>query len=320
MDWKVPSILSIIISMLVIGILIGVATIVISSEIKTLIADISLQSGKINGKFMALQNAVSSRFNLDANTIAGYLAEAKNKLMVFGENIASGAVTATTSFMGSVVLIIIFVFCFLLYNTSFRDFGFALMGTEKHEEATSLINHIQKLVQNYLLGLITVTFIIGTLNSIGLLIIGVDHAIFFAFFAGLLTIIPYIGITIGAGLTFIYLLLTKDSALPAFGALAIMLTVQVLESNLITPRIVGKKVSINPFVAITVLLIGSALWGIPGMALSIPLTAIFKLLFDARPNTKAFGYFLGSEFTDDKTSPFKLFGVKEPKLPKAHKK
>src|SRR5579863_5607029 len=48
MDWKVPSILSIIISMLLIGILIGAATIVISSEIKTLIADISLQSAKIN--------------------------------------------------------------------------------------------------------------------------------------------------------------------------------------------------------------------------------------------------------------------------------
>jgi predicted PurR-regulated permease PerM len=169
-------------------------------------------------------------------------------------------------------------------------------------------------------GLLTVTFIIGTLNSIGLLILGVDHAVFFAFFAGLLTIIPYIGISIGAGLTFVYLLLTKDSSLPAFGALAIMISVQVLESNLVTPRVVGKKVSINPFVAISVLLVGSALWGIPGMALSIPLTAILKLLFDSRPHTKAFGYFLGSEFTDDKTTPFKFFGMKEPKPPKPHKK
>jgi len=97
-----------------------------------------------------------------------------------------------------------------------------------------------------------------------------------------------------------------------------------MESNLITPKVVGSKVSLNPFIAMGALLVGGELWGIPGMALSIPITAILKLLLDVRPQTKAFGYFLGSEFIDDKTSPFKLFGKKDPKPPPAphphHKK
>ena len=319
-DWKMPSILSVVITMLLVVILIITATVIISSEIKTVVADIGGQSSKINEKFVLLQNYISSHFNMDAATIDNYISQAKDKLLGLSGNFASGAISTTTNFMSNLALIIIYIFCFLLYNRSFRDFAFALMGTEKHEEATSLINHVQRLVQNYLLGLGTVILIIGTLNSIGLLIVGVDHAIFFAFFAAMLTIIPYIGISIGALLPITYCLLTRDTVWPAVGVVGVLMTVQFLESNFITPKVVGSKVSVNPFVAIVALLIGGELWGLPGMALSIPLTAILKLLFDSRPQTKAFGYFLGSEFTDDKTSPFKLFGVKEPKPPKPHKK
>ena len=64
--------------------------------------------------------------------------------------------------------------------------------------------------------------------------------------------------------------------------------------------------SVNPFVAIVALIIGGELWGLIGMALSIPLTAILKLLLDSQPNTQAFGYFLGSEFTHTKTVPAKV--------------
>jgi predicted PurR-regulated permease PerM len=194
------------------------------------------------------------------------------------------------------------------------------MGNERHDEATSIISHIQKLVQHYLLGLLTVILIIGTCNTIGLVIIGVDHALFFAFFAAMLTVIPYIGIFIGASLPVAYVLLTRDSAWPAIGVLGVFLTVQFLESNFITPKIVGSRVSVNPFVAIVALLIGAEIWGIPGMLLSIPLTAILKLLLDLRPGTKALGYFLGSEFTDKKNDPFKFFGKQDTDQTEAPKK
>ena len=314
-DWKVPRVLSVIISLLLIAAVITLISMLVSTQIKSLVSDIEGKGSKINEKFLAMQNSVSSHLDLDSTTVNSYIAEGKTKLMLLGEVAATGAVAATTSFLGTFALIIIFIFCFLLYHNSFRDFAFSLLRTETYEKANSLIVRVQKLVQNYLVGLFTVTCIIGTLNSIGLLIIGVDHAIFFAFLAGMLAIIPYIGITIGASIAFIYLLLTRDTALPAFGAAGIMIFVQIMESNLITPKVVGSKVSLNPFIAMAALLVGGELWGIPGMALSIPVTAILKLLLDARPQTKTFGYFLGSEFVDDNASPFKLVGKREPKLP-----
>lgn len=315
--WKFPAILSVIVTMLLVIILMLVTTAIITTQVRAVVYDIGHASGTINAKLIALQSYISNNFHLDDVTLANYVSIAKDKLMVVGEGVASGAISTTTDFMSNVALIVIFIFCFLLYNTSFRDFAFALMGDERHNEGALIINNIQRLVQNYLVGLLTVILIIGTLNSIGLLIIGVDHAIFFAFFAAMLTVIPYIGITIGASFTAIYLLLTKDTMLPAFGALGIMISVQLLESNFITPKIVGSKVSVNPFVAVTALLVGGELWGIPGMALSIPITAVVKLLMDVRPQTKAFGYFLGSEFTDKKTDPSTLFGKQDsPEPPK----
>ncbi len=318
--WKFPTILAVVVSMLVVVIVIVTATFIISKEITQVVNDVSSVSGKINEKIASLQNQITTHFNIDSATLTNWLNMLRDKLISISGNVASGALSTTTGFMSTFILVIVFVFCFLLYNQSLRDFAFALLQSERRDEASSLINNIQKLVQHYLLGLLTVIFIIGTLNSIGLIIMGVNHALFFAFFAAMLTVIPYIGIFIGASLPVIYCLLTKDSPWSAVGVLAVFLTVQFSESNFITPKIVGSRVSVNPFIAIVVLLVGGAIWGAPGMILSIPLTAILKLMLDTRPNTRAFGYFLGSEFTDSKTDPYKLFSKKEPGPPAPSKK
>jgi predicted PurR-regulated permease PerM len=59
------------------------------------------------------------------------------------------------------------------------------------------------------------------------------------------------------------------------------------------PKIVASKVKINALVSIIVVLIGGALWGIAGMFLAIPLTAIIKVIFDRIPSLKPFGFLLG---------------------------
>jgi predicted PurR-regulated permease PerM len=69
--------------------------------------------------------------------------------------------------------------------------------------------------------------------------------------------------------------------------------VQFLEGNFITPNIVGSKVSVNPLAAIIALLIGGMLWGPAGMILSIPFTAIIKVVFDHVDSLEPFGFLLG---------------------------
>ena len=314
--WKVPGVLSVIITMLLVLILMVASVIFISAELKSVLSDLNGVSAKMSEKLGRLQTYMAEHWQVEDATFTSWIANAKMKLMSYSGDLLSGTINTTTTIFSTMVLIAVYVFCFLLYNRDFKDFAFALMETEKRNEATDIIGDIQKLVQHYLLGMLTVIFIIGSLNTIGLLIVGVDHAVFFAFLAATLTIIPYIGIFMGASLPVLYTLITHDSVWPAVGVLAVFLVVQFMESNFITPKIVGKRVSINPFVAIVVLLIGGQIWGTAGMVLSIPLTAILKVLLDHRPHTKAFGYFLGSEFTDKKSNPMKIFGPRKTTLKK----
>jgi predicted PurR-regulated permease PerM len=157
----------------------------------------------------------------------------------------------------------------------------------------AVLTKIYEVVHSYLTGLVTVTIIVGSLNTIGLLVLGIDYAVFFGFLAAALLVIPFIGILIGSILPIIIALITKDSPMYAVGVAGVFMSVQFLEGNFITPQVVGSKISINGLIAIIALLLGSALWGIAGMALSLPTIAILKVVFDAVPDLKPFGYILG---------------------------
>ncbi len=76
------------------------------------------------------------------------------------------------------------------------------------------------------------------------------------------------------------------------------LIVQFIDNNFFVPKIVASKVKINALVSIIVVLVGNALWGVPGMFLSIPLTAIIKVICDRIPPLEPFGFLLGDNQPD----------------------
>jgi predicted PurR-regulated permease PerM len=88
-------------------------------------------------------------------------------------------------------------------------------------------------------------------------------------------------------------LVTKSSPMFALYVMAAYYIIQLIDNNYIVPKIVASKVKINALFSIIVVLAGNALWGIPGMFLSIPLLAIVKLLFDHIEPLKPWGFLLG---------------------------
>lgn len=224
-----------------------------------------------------------------------YLQQGVNNLIDKSGDFASSLVSATTNAFTVMTLMPIFIFFMLYYQEMFRTFFqklFEVKGTDS--KVDNLLDRIQEVTQNYLVGMLTVIGILAVLNTTGLLIVGLDHALFFGVFASLLAIIPYIGIIIGALPPLLFALLLGDSLLTPVFVIAVFATVQFLEGNFITPRIVGSKVSINPFVAMVALIIGGELWGISGMILFVPLIGILKVVFDQIPDMKPYGYILGN--------------------------
>jgi predicted PurR-regulated permease PerM len=203
-------------------------------------------------------------------------------------------IATSGSILGDFILTPLYMFLFLLY----RNFlvSFVYKATEKSCSRTkirTILTDFYKVQQNYLLGLLIVMTIVGILNSLGLLLLGIEHAFFFGFLAALLLLIPYIGIIIGSLLPALIALATKDSYWYSAGVVGIFGFIQFLEGNFITPKITGSKVSLNVFASILSLILFSMLWGIPGMILALPLTASLKVIFDNSEKLNPLGFLLG---------------------------
>src|SRR5690606_27129207 len=108
------------------------------------------------------------------------------------------------------------------------------------------------------------------------------------FLAGFLNIIPYIGVLIGSLFPVVLALITKDTPMYAVGALGVCVLTQFLENNVITPKVVGSSVSINPLASIFALLGFGMLWGVIGMVVAIPLMGMLKIVCDAVPGLQPY--------------------------------
>ena len=248
----------------------GLITWFIIEQLASLVANLP----NLETKYFNLINDIT----LSINNNFGISTEEQGKLLKNALTNLSAVATEVLSSTGYLayffVQVPIYIFLFLLYREKFRQFFEAINpGSEMKWK-----KEVESVVRGYIFGLSIVVFIAGVLNSIGLLILGIDHAIFFGFLSGALTVIPYVGISVGAALPAVLALITKDSAWYAVGVVAVHAFVQFLEGNFITPKVTGSRISINAMAAILALLIGGKIWGIPGMILAVPTVGIMKIL------------------------------------------
>ena len=126
------------------------------------------------------------------------------------------------------------------------------------------------------------------------MILGINYAILLGIVGAILNIIPYLGGVIAVVLFMVIALVTKS---PIYVVYVIVLytAIQLIDNNYIVPKIIGSKVKLNALISIVSVIAGAAIWGIPGMFLSIPLLAIVKLVLDRIEGLKPWGYLLGDD-------------------------
>lgn len=212
------------------------------------------------------------------------------------DNVASltQGVIATATTITIVFILPIYIFLFLYFRHFLIEFLMRAFADRHQEKVRVVIQKVKLVVQNYISGMLIVILILAVLNSIALYSLGIKHALLFAVFAAMLNVIPFIGPFIGATLPILYALLTKDTLWYPFGVFLAFYVIQLAESNFFTPKIVGGKVSMNPFMTIIALFIGNFIWGLAGMILFIPGMAMLKVIFDEIPGMEAYGFLLGS--------------------------
>jgi predicted PurR-regulated permease PerM len=235
----------------------------------------------------------SGYFEIDQQKIQEWIIKIKNELI----NTSSGAIGQTLVTVGSAIVILflipVYIFMILFYQPLLLDFIHRVFAKSHETQVTEIVSKIKIVIQRYLVGLVIEFVMVATLNSVALLIIGIDYAILLGILGGLLNVIPYIGGIVAVALPMMIAIATKSTAWYALYVLAAYYFIQLIDNNYIVPKIVASKVKINALFSIIVVLAGNALWGIPGMFLSIPLLAIVKLIFDHIEPLKPWGFLLG---------------------------
>ncbi|GAB5538345.1 MAG: AI-2E family transporter [Salibacteraceae bacterium] len=206
---------------------------------------------------------------------------ASNSKEIFSNNISviTNSFTAIFDFMSFMAITPFNLLFLMIYRENFR-IGLRLASRSQKMAKRNLliIKRVQNGLQAYVKGLMLIITIIATLNSVGFLIVGLDYAILLAVISALLTLIPYIGVVLGAFIPFMVALVTKDQLMYPIAVLGIAAFVQFLEGNFLTPRIIGSQVGVNPFFIILSVILMASLSGIIGMILAAPLLAITKII------------------------------------------
>lgn len=156
---------------------------------------------------------------------------------------------------------------------------------------TKQLAEIDAVLSGFVRGQLSVCAILALLYSIGLYLIGIDLAIAIGTLAGVTFIIPYVGTIIGICLSVVMALLKFNDILHPLLCLGWFGLVQSLEGMVITPKVVGDTVGLHPLVAIVALLIGGQLFGIIGMLLAVPVTAVLQVFLRSLA-----AYYRDSEF------------------------
>jgi predicted PurR-regulated permease PerM len=288
--WKLPRILAISIALLIAIVLLAAMGYFLSTQIASFSDQLPIFKKKCLELLQKLQQEISHRFNLNMRKQNELIdeAEAGMKPMV-GQTLITVA-----GGLEMLIIIPLFSFLFLFYKTLILNFIYEIFAKENSKEVGIVLNQTKGSVQNYMLGLLLEALIVATLNSIALLILGVEYAILLGFLGALLNILPFIGGIISVLLPLIIATITKDGFGTQLGIIIAYVVIQFFDDHFLVPYVVSSKVKINALISIIVVLLGGAVWGIAGMFLSIPFIGVLKIVFDRIPELKPWGKLLGN--------------------------
>jgi predicted PurR-regulated permease PerM len=236
---------------------------------------------------------VSANFNISPRKINLWLAAKNIEILNGTVSLIEQTIINTGSVLIVLVLIPVYIFMILFYQPLLLEFIHKIFNANVHADVNEVLRATKKIIRSYLIGLLIEGLIVATLNSVSLLIIGIDYAILLGFIGAILNVIPYIGGILGVALPMLIALATKSPSYMLL-VMAAYILIQFIDNHYLIPKIVASKVKINALVSVIVVLLGGALWGVPGMFLSIPLTAIIKVIFDHIEPLKPWGFLLGN--------------------------
>jgi predicted PurR-regulated permease PerM len=180
--------------------------------------------------------------------------------------------------IGAVILLSYF---FVVFGVDLQRRAIALLPDRHQKRLTAdILDTIELELSRYVLTISTINFVLGCLVAAGLAAVGLPlgDALLWGALGGLLNFAPYVGPVIGVSMLTVVGVVGFDEPWRMLMPPLIYLGLQLLETQVVTPIILGKRWLISPLVVLLWLLFCGWLWGIPGVLLAVPILVCFKIV------------------------------------------
>ena len=199
----------------------------------------------------------------------------------------TGLLGSVTSLGATIFIIVIYAAFLMTERFSFPEkLAAAFPRGDQAERTAAMITDINQRIGHYLAVKTLINVILGIISYAILWAMDIDFALFWAVLIAIFNYIPYVGSLVGVIFP-VALSLAQFGSVPTTLLLAAMLTAaQVYVGNILEPRMFARQLNLSPFVILVALSLWTALWGLPGAILAVPLTSVMAIVLAALPETR----------------------------------
>ena len=284
-QWGFPNWLSITLSIILMIIIFSLLTWLISSQVNTMAEDWLTIKEKANEKLNSF--ALWANENLNWN-YKNYIEDNKG-LVDKIESFAGIFLSSLMNVLSQSLIIFVYIVLLLMQKRMFIKFFKKLVTNSP--AMTSILKDSSRIITDYFYGKGKIMIFLFGIYYLGFTLGSVPYATFLALFAALFSIIPYVGNLIGGGIAVILSYLYAGTS-SAFIVIGVISATQLVENYILTPWIIGDEIDLNPFITVFGIILFSALWGVVGAVIALPLIGVLKVIFKYTKGMDAFAYLI----------------------------
>lgn len=204
---------------------------------------------------------------------------------------------------GTLVLVVIYASFMMAEQGSFqRKISHIFQDPEQAENTRQILDTINTQVSDYLSVKTLINAILAAISFGILWLMDIEYALFWALTIGVLNYIPYVGSMLGVVFPVAFSIVQFGSITTTLLTGALLIAAQMWVGNALEPRMIGRKLNMSPFVVLVALSLFSALWGIAGAILAIPITSIMAVVLGAFPSTRFLAILLAEDIHSEGAS------------------
>jgi len=194
-------------------------------------------------------------------------------------SVSGGVLSVTLSVFSNLVMVfsilIISIYMSLDWE-NLKERFLSFFPDKTRKGASDTLSEIEVSIGQWVKGQLLLMFIVGSVSTVGLIILDVDYPLALGLVSGLLEIVPMLGPIISAVLAAIVGF--ADAPIKGIGVVVLFFVIQQLENNILVPKIMQKVSGFSPLIILLALLVGSEFFGIIGAVLAIPTTMIGTII------------------------------------------